>query len=305
MKIIYENTDITCYVQAKSCTVRDTAGERCDSLELELEDAATWLRWGPQEDERIRVTKQGYDSGEMYLHSIQPRDGVFRVLATSLPCAARRKAYRSFVGKTLEEILNACAVTSGMDYRIYGLDGKTQIPYIQREMESCAAFLCRLLRMEGAELKCVSGRYAAIGVLYAQERSAHQTVRLRENQPGVEMLKNGEKLCALTVRTPWASARAEDTAVPASHPESVENDTPARTALQAGRWARGLLLAHNRRCETLSLQSEFNPGWTAMTRIDVTGGSAADGEWLIADAEHDLIENSSTAKLHRCVASIR
>lgn len=304
MKIIYENTDISKNVQVRHCIVRDTAGERCDSLELEMEDAGKWFRWEPKRDDRIRVTHQDYDAGEMYLHSILPADGRFLIRATALPCAARNRIYRSYTGKTLEEIMSSCGASSGMGSRIYGLDGKTKIPYVQQEDESCAAFLSRLLRMEGAELKCVDGRLTAIGILYAQERNAHQTIRLSADQAGIELQKTGEKARTLTVRTPFASCTASDEGVSVGI-QILRNDLPARTRLPAGRWARGLLLAHNRRCETLCLQSEFNQGFTAMTRIDVTGGTAMDGNWLIADAEHDLIEGTSKVRMHRCISTIR
>ena len=84
--------------------------------------------------------------------------------------------------------------------------------------------------------------------------------------------------------------------------------TPARDAAQAGRWARGLLLHENTRHEKLSFETEFNPGYTAMTRIDVEDESdAADaaGEWLIEEARHDFLERRSWVSMRRCVESVR
>jgi hypothetical protein len=305
VEIYYQGTDITGYVQVKKCIVRDTCGKRCDSLEIEFENAADWFRWGPEEDDQIRIVHNGYDTGAMYVNTVLPEDGRYRIVATALPCKARRKAWRSFIGKTVEEIMRSCAMASGMDYQLFGIDGSALIPYIQQEAESPAAFLYRLLKLEGATLKCVNGKYTAIGTIYAQERAAQQTIEITNKDRAAEYRRSGATAQALTVRTPYAEARAEDEAVPSSHIQIVTNDYPALNAVQAGRWARGLLLCYNRQCESVTLPYEFNAWFTAMARIDFTGDTDATGEWLIEEAEHDLINKTSKAKLHRCVTTIR
>jgi len=305
VEIFYEGSDITEMVQTRKCTSRDTAGNRCDSLDIEFENAAGWYRWGPKEDDRIIVTHNGYDTGVMYVNTILPENGRFRIFATSLPCAARVKGYQSFTGKTIEEIMRACAMSSGMDFQIFGIDGHTVIPYIQRENEGCAAFLQRMLKLEGAALKCVNGKYTAIGISYAQERSAHQTIEVRADQAGMEYMRSGKAYKSLTVETPYAKATATDGAVPSSHSSITINDAPARTDIQAGRWARGLLLDANRKCETLIMPSDFNIGYTSMTRIDVEGSSDATGQWLIEEVIHDFINLKSTPTMHRCLLTVR
>ena len=305
MQIYYEGSDITDMVLTRKCISRDTAGNRCDSLDIEFENAAGWYSWGPKEDDQIVVTHNGYDTGIMYVNTILPEDGRFRLFATSLPCAARAKGYQSFCGKTIEEIMRVCAMSSGMDFQIFGIDGKTVIPYIQRENEGCAAFLQRMLKLEGAALKCVNGKYTAIGITYAQGRSAHQTIEVRADQAGMEYKRSGQAYRALTVETPYAKATATDGAVASSHSSITINDAPARTDIQAGRWARGLLLDANRKCETLVMPSDFNIGYTAMTRINLEGSSDAVGQWLIEEATHDFINLKSTTSMHRCVTSIK
>ena len=304
MTIYYEDKDITGYVQVRKCIARDTCGERCDSLEVEFENAAGWYSWGPEEDDRILVTMNGYDTGLMYVNTVLPSDGKYRIIATSLPCKARRKEYRSFSGKTIEEILRTCAMASGMDYQIFGIDGATVIPYIQQENEGAAAFLNRLLTLEGATLKCVNGKYTAIGISYAQERAAHQSFNITADQRGADYRRSGAAAKNLTVKTPYAAATATDEAVPDTHIQMITGEYPALNDIQAGRWARGLLLQHNRQCERFTLESEFNIGLTAMTRIDITGGTDAAGAWLIDEAEHDFKNKTSTAKMVRCITTI-
>lgn len=305
MEIYYEGKNITDSVIPKKCIARDTCGERCDSLEIEFENAEDWIRWGPQQDDKILVTQDGYDTGTMYVNTVIPADGKYQVWATSLPCAARKKDYRSFAGKSIEEIMRQCAMSTGMDFRLFGVDKGTIIPYIQQNNESAAAFLHRLLMLEGATLKCVNGAYVAIGLLYAQERAAHQSIEITARQRGVDYTRNGAKLESYTIRTPYASATANDLSRTGQRLSAVTGKYPAVTDIQAGRWARGLLLQHNRGCECLRIRTEYNIGFTAMTRIDVGGSTDAAGQWLIEEVEHDLMERTSTVKLHRCVTTIQ
>ena len=305
VEVTYQGYDITEWAQVRRCVSRDTAGDRCDSLDIEFENAAGWYGLEPKEDDQIIVSHNGYDTGVMYVNTVLPEDGRFRIFASSLPCSARAKGYQSFTGKTIEEIMRACAMNSGMGFQIFGIDGNTVIPYIQRENEGCAAFLYRLLRMEGAALKCVNGMYTAIGIEYAQAREAHQTIEVTADQAGMEYRRSGQTYRLLTLETPYASATAQDTSVPTNHGGITINDAPARDAVQAGRWARGILLDENRKRETLVMSSAFNAGYTSMTRIDATGSSDTVGEWLIQEAEHDFIELKSTATMHRCITSIQ
>ena len=305
MEIYYQGTDITGFVHVHSCKVRDTAGNRCDSLDIEFENAAGWYRWQPEEDDQIIVAHGRYNSGVMYLNTIMPEDGRYRILATSLPCKARNKENAAYYQKTIEDIMRSCAAMSGMDFQIFGLDPYTVIPYIERDHEGGAAFLHKLLTLEGAMLKCVNGKYTAIGISYAQDLPALQTVNLTAKQQGIRYSRSGMTLKGVTLKTPYASATAKDTAVADSHMHLITGDVPVLEDIQAGRWARGKLLHMNRQTEKVDLQGDFNAGLTAMVRIDIDGDTDATGEWLAEEVEHDLIEKRTTAVLRRCIRTIQ
>ena len=41
-----------------------------------------------------------------------------------------------------------------------------------------------------------------------------------------------------------------------------------------------------------------------MARVDVTGDREAAGQWLIEEAEHDLVRETSRVRMHRCVWTV-
>lgn len=304
MEILYQGANITDMVQTRTCIIRDRSGSRCDSIELEFENAAGWYAWGPREDDQIVVTHGKYNSGTMYVNTVLPEDGKYRIMATALPCAARKKQNRSFIGKTLEEIIRSCAFSSCMGFQIFGIDGNAVIPYIEQDNEGAALFLHKLLLLEGAVLKCMNGKYTAIGIEYAQEKEALQSIKLSSKQENVKYQRSGKTYKSVTIKTPYAEGSAEDLIVPENHMRIEISSLPVTNNIQAKRWARGKLFDLNRKNETLALQSEFNHAFTAMSRIDFEGDTDATGQWLVEETEHDFVNLTTRAKLHRCITTI-
>lgn len=303
MDIYYQGVNITEDVQIKNCIVNDAAGERCDSLTIEFENASSWYSWGPAEDDQIQVAHNGYDSGTMYVNRIRPEGETYTILATALPCKAREKGYQSFIGKTVKEIMRQCAMNSSMEYRLYGIDGNVIIPYIERSNKGNAGFLARMLMLEGAQLKCINGAYAAIGLEYAQSREPVETMELTASQEGMTHCDDGQRKSGIMIRTPYAKAYLTDTSEPAGRLLLPGSEIAPLTDIQAARWGKHYLMDHNRKKEAITVQSEFNPALTAMQRIDIEGAYA--GEWLIQNVEHDLINLKSTVTMHRCIWSVQ
>jgi phage protein D len=305
MQLIYEGTDITEYCDVVKCVHRDVSGGRSDSLELELENAETWYRWAPQRDDRIEVQMDGYSTGALYLSTILPEKGRYRIWATSLPSAARRKAYAAYKGMQLSDIVAACAAECGMGSALYGLDKGIAYPYMLRHRESAAAFLSRILQWEGAPLKALDGRLIAIDIRYAQGLDAAQTIEIDADTEGIRHIRRDDaRLASIAIKTPYAYGRAEDAEASYGQHE-IYTEYPATDAAQAARWAGGLLLFRNREAEELTLDMEYNPGLTASARIDIQSTTDAAGKWLIDEAEHDFYEKRSRARLVRCIETIR
>ena len=158
--------------------------------------------------------------------------------------------------------------------------------------------------MEGAALKCVNGRFAMIGIEAAQEIDAAQTMELSSDQPQCQYIRSGQTYSRLTVKAPHGSGTATDTAVDTGHGELTLTDLPARDDVQAGRWARALLLGCNRMCETLTMSTEFNPGLTAMARVNVEGAPETAGAWIVQEVWHDLYNLTSRVRMHRCIDTV-
>lgn len=305
MILTYEGRDITDYVSITECICRDASCGRADSVELEFDHAAAWHRWKPKEDDTIIASLDGFTTGKMYLNAIQPAGDKFRIIATALPSAARRKAWATFRDMTLEEIILRCAAEIGMDGKPYGIEKNTRYAFLLRENEGCAAFLDRLGRWEGLAIKAVNGAFRAVSVEYAQGLDPVQNLWIDGSQDGtIYSRQENKKISTLTVLSPYARVIASDSAAIYGSAASLSG-LPVTDAVQAGRWARGALLMHNRQQERLSIKMQFNPSMCAMMRVDVDGTTDANGAWIIDEAQHDLVNRTSEIKLVRAITTIR
>ena len=75
MTLIYKGTDITKQVDIIECVCRDVSGSESDCLNLKVDHADQWFRWGPQKNDTIQVKRNGYDSKTLYLNTVIPEDG--------------------------------------------------------------------------------------------------------------------------------------------------------------------------------------------------------------------------------------
>ena len=107
---------------------------------------------------------------------------------------------------------------------------------------------------------------------------------------------------SVQIRTMFGSGTARDSST--SGQGRVITDITVDNDAQAYRWAKGILLTHNRQSEILNIEMDFNPGYTAMVRVDVKSRTDANGRWIVDTVEQNLLDGRTKAKMLRCVDTI-
>lgn len=305
MNIIIGKTDVTDIVNVRSAEMTEYSGGRTDALEIEFENGDVWHKWQIEPDTEIRITHKGYDTGVLYVRYMLPENDTYKIIATAIKCGANRKGNACYRGLTLKELYALCAYRCGMQYRIWGLDGEIKYRTLLRRDMSDIAFLKEITEREGGTLKVYDGKLIGIGYEEAEKLNAVNAMRISDKQVGVSYIKReADKWKRLTVISPDAYVYAEDADALAGC-EEKELTLPAADNSMAGRWARNLLAKHNRECESITVMSEFNAGFSAMARIDILSGTDAAGKWIVSECSHDFINERSTATLHRATVKVR
>lgn len=305
MRIIYEGVDITGDVDVAQAVYTDASGERMDGLRVMFEHAEIWYKWGPREGESIEITDEnGFSTGEMYLHAIEPEESRFIITAYSAKSAGRDRRWQSFENATLKALVDGCAAECGMSGAVYGINENLTYPYIIRNNETPLHFLRRIASLEGAALKCVNGKLAVIGIEYAQSLQNRRQMYLsaREQRPRYKSFA-GKKLAGATFVCSNGQAVAYDTSV-AGGRTLINADSGACHTEQAKRWAKGWLLTHNRQCECMTICTSLDGSLTALTPVEILGDDPLAGNWLVDEAKHDLKRKTTEVRLVRSVTTI-
>lgn len=302
--LIYQGVDITDEVDIIECVCRDVSGEESDCLMLTLDHAEKWFQWKPQKNDTIRVTRGGYDSKTMYLNTVVPEDGAYRIYATARRSAPMPEKYQVFEKMTLSSIMSMCAAECGMGAKLYGLSGGIQYPYLLRERMRAPAFLEMLAMREGAVLKCLDGNFAAIGVQYAQNIAAMHEMELENGQMDSQYIDRRDlRWSSVQIKSMFGSGTARDS--DADGQTKIITDLAVDDDATAYRWAKGILMMYNRQSEVLNIEMDFNPGYTAMVRVDVKSDTDAAGKWMIDRVEQNLLDGRTKARMYRCIESVR
>lgn len=303
LTLIYNGVDITDSVDIIECICRDVSGGESDCLKIKVDHADKWMRWNPQKNDRIRVMRSGYDTKTMYLNTVVPEDGAYRLYATAskaLPFAPKWQAYEDY---TLSAVMGTCAGECGMGTRQCGVNGAITYEYLLRDNMSAPVFIEQLVNREGAVLKTLGGVYTAIGVKYAQGLSAMHELDLNSDQLDSEYIDRRDRnWSGVQIKTVFGNGAAHDSN--ASGQNRIITDIPVDDDAMAYRWAKGILLMHNRQSEILNIEMDFNPGYTAMVRINVRSSTDSAGQWIIDEVEQNLLDGRTKAKMYRCVHGI-
>lgn len=300
MQLLYNGIDITEQVQVAEAVSVDSEGGQADMLKLTLENAAQWQKWSPKADDMIVLIDDGYTTGSMYIDTLVPDGDGFKIIACSLPSAARQVAWASYEQVTLGELIRQACAEAGTDFTAYGVSLSGSMRRVVRRNESLPAMLDRILTWEGGRLKCAGGLMCAISLKWAQEREAVRTLTADIESGGfTHHTRDWERV--RSVRVESALGRGVVRYAHAGGKDLVYGDLPATDNAQAARWASGLAASHMRDAETIKWTIDYDGQLCAWSRVDITGAQVVEGEWIAREVEHDHIERKTKLTLARTV----
>lgn len=305
MELIWQGTDITDSVSIRSAVHRDYSCGRSDCLDMELYSARNWYDWQPEVGDKLELTEGNYSTGTLFLNTVLPYEGYYRIIATSMAGTAKRQKTASYENMTLAQIMDLCAAECGMQSARFGVSDGLTYPYLIRDNMGAAEFLEELVRREGCALKCIGGKLTAIAVEYAQNLPVAHTIEYDIEQSQARYIdRRYDRWASVRLISPLGEGTATDSTVPAANGGMTFTCFCPPDVGTAKRWAHGILLMHNRQAETMELNMEYNDGLSAMVRVDIESDSDAAGEWLVDTCEHDFVNLRTCLTLVRCINGV-
>lgn len=164
--VYYNDKDITADISVHACTYEMHADGQADCLDIDFADTKKqWSNWKPGDNkDTIRLTDGAADTGKMYIDSLKPENGNYRLTAYSTPKSAFSVKSRSFSDLSLLQLAGKIAEEHGLEARSYSAP-ETRVAYVQQRGQNDLAFLNAQCRRAGAAFVIFDGAIC----LYSQK----------------------------------------------------------------------------------------------------------------------------------------
>lgn len=294
MNLYYNGADIYPDVSVNYCVHEMFAEKQADSLVIRFNDTkGAWSKWNPSDGDVIRFKEESSDTGDMFIHSMRPENGLFTIRALSMPITGKTKKSKSWEGVRFLQIANEIAAAHGLTFQSYGCTDQVY-PYLSQDDETDFALFSRLCTLEGCQMLIYDGKLLAYDEAYIEAQSVAGELLVDEN--GVFTYHDNRAACYGSCEVNSGSYSGTFTAPGATgtavlRPKGVK----ATSNSEAARFAKGLLRNANKYGRTGKFSKSLMLGYAAasLLTLKTPKASAWDGPVFVYKARHDFVGNKT------------
>lgn len=149
IEVKYQGKSITEDVSINRCIHDMYCEGRTDTLNIVFNDNEhVWDSWGVQTNDRIAVEYGAIKTGKMFVHKARPRNGLFEIVAASVPASFKDRRNKAWQKVKLKAMGQEIAGHHGLQFESYGVED-VLYEYILQQNENDFAFLDRRCALEG------------------------------------------------------------------------------------------------------------------------------------------------------------
>lgn len=305
LKIIYNGTDIYDKISLNYCVHEMHAEKECDSLVLRFNDPkGQWSSWNPQTGDTLATEYENDKSGDMFVSSVTPENGLVVIRAMSMPLGSKSRATKTWESIGFLAVCEEIAGKHGLGFDNYGVEDQAY-DWLAQDDEEDMAFLQRLCTLEGCQMVIYDKKLIVYSEKYLEGQDAIGDLEVGIN--GEFSYSDTRKLNygKCEVYAGLLSGQASDgdgdpeKILRPHHPIRVNN------AGEADRFAKGLLRNANKYGMTgtfvRSLKTEYAAA--SILNLKTTKASGWDGKVFLTTVRHDLVKNKTTFRFRKVFLS--
>lgn len=158
MELRYNGVDIYDKVSINQC-IYDSYGEKqSDTLRMTFSDAAdVWDGWSPGNGDKVSVTLGAAKTGDMYITSVRPENGIMTLRASSTPETHNDVSNKSWENVHFKQICEEIANRHGLKCEFHGVEDQTY-QYVTQENKEDFVFLEDRCVLEGCAFLVYDGK---------------------------------------------------------------------------------------------------------------------------------------------------
>lgn len=281
--VIYKDVDITNDISINRCYHDMYAEGQSDTLHITLNDAKNyWDTWQPQEGDEIEVVYGSITTGKMFVDSASPENGLYNIVATSVPSTSTSKQGKSWQQVKLTQIGKEISENHGLKFETYGVEDQLY-NYILQTNENDFSFLNRLCTLEGCAFLVFNGSLVLYGQSYMEQIEPLSTIKL-SNDSDYSYKKNESRKyssCLLEKGNYKGEFKIESKNINVYVPSVRSTDITISNDAEASRYAKNLLRSKNKDILKGYLYSRIMPELAAASVVSLENQRAPSWDGVI------------------------
>lgn len=302
LKVLYNGKDITKDISISSCIHDMYASSQKDTLIIKFNDSKKlWDGWQPKKQEIISVSYGIAKTGEMFIDSVVPENGLMTLRASSIPLTANNKTDKSWENVHLMQLAKEIADRHGLGFESYDVSDKIY-SYVRQPNIKDFEFLQQRCNLESLAF-----------VVYDKKLVLYDEEKLENAKPVKEIKLNSSDDFTYTDNSQngYGSSKVINgnlTGEFASKNGLINTLTKTINIAisgqdEANRFAKGLLRQENKNLTKgvfkYPLLREFSAG--SVVKIVTSGAKSWNGNGFISHIRQDYVKSESKLFFRKAV----
>ena len=294
LKIKYNGQDITDYVSVNTCEHDMYASSRSDTLTIRFNDTSRlWDNWNPKNEEFASIECGIAKSGDMYINTIKPENGLMTLRATSIPPTAKKSSEKSWEDVRILQLGKEIADRHGLGFESYGVENYLY-SYVRQENEPDFIFLQRRCDLESLAFVVFDKKL----VIYSEEWLEAQDV-LKE----LECAENGNFEYSDNELKGYGSMTIKNGDITGfydadnglSRTDTRVIQTYISSKSEADRFAKGILRQENKNLKTGVINENIYRDISAgsVFNLKTVGANSWNGKVFVSHIRQDYVNSKS------------
>ena len=174
IEVKYKGKEISEDISIITCYHDMYCEARTDTLNIVFDDSEhVWDSWGVKTNDEIAVEYGAIKTGTMFVYSAKPSNGLFEIVATSVPASYKDKKNKAWQKIKFKAMCREIAGNHGLSADFYGVDD-VMYSYIMQSNEGDFAFLNRIVQLEGCAFLIYDKKLIVYSEKYMEAKSGDE-----------------------------------------------------------------------------------------------------------------------------------
>jgi hypothetical protein len=302
MRLYYDDTDITAFIDIRTANVIDNAGGVADSMDIVFVDSqGKWSKWKPQKGDKIKITDGCLSSGAMYIRKLVQNRSTFSIKAVSTPINSKTRITKAWEKVRLLSMAAELTEKYGFELETYDI-GNWLYERADQIDQTDFEYLAYRCMLEGYCLKITDGKAVIYNERTFEQKPSVKTIFDNEfdGEPEFRIISTGLfNKCVITCSSPKETIISAFSPTNAPAGPVLKPKVYVNNQAEADRFTSTLLRSTNKFETAGKVGMEIDKQIAAGVSVDISGAGMFDAKYFVDQIIYKLVDQKMSMKLHK------